>query len=176
MVPSQIPKYTGHIVLTTQYEAPPPFPRPVLYDTELEWGRGIAFAILLKRCGADIYDDSLVVGVDPGRRLGLAIFYAGIEVEREIFFSEAALVSYICSMLQWDGTANRVIRIGSGNAAAARRLAAMISAECPDSCRLELVNESGTSPRCRYCNSRGKRDMLAAKAIAQIHTGATVAG
>ena len=166
LAPSEIPRYGGHIILTTRAEAPLPCRKAVLYEDELERGSAVALAALIRRCGC--LDDELVVGVDPGKRLGLSVFYAGEEVERSLFSSVDGLASHVCRVLERTGAARRVVRIGNGEMATARRLVAAISAAGPPPFRLEFVNEVGTSPRTRHCNRRGERDMLAARAIAQM--------
>ncbi len=170
LVPLQMHDYSGHIVLTTPQEVIPVPPTVrVMYDYELAMGYGIALATLLSRCGADAFDDHLVIGIDPGKLLGVAVFYAGQEVEQVLFFSDTHLVSYISVMLRWSGSSYRTVRVGNGDMHTARRLAALLSLEDLPPYNLEFVNEANTSSRSRNCNQRGKRDMLAARTIAQIH-------
>lgn len=167
--PDRIPSYDGDIVLTTRNEAPGYSKVQFLYADELEDGPTLAQARLLNRCGADAYDDTLVVGVDPGKLLGLSISYADREIERSLFSSAVSLVGHLCDILLWDIPSYRIVRIGNGDMMVARRIASMLSrAPSLPPFRIELVDEAFTSPRSKNCNQRGKRDMLAARAISHM--------
>lgn len=171
--PSEIPRYRGHVILTTRDEAPLVCNKVLMYEDDLERGSAVALAVLLRRCGVGAFDDELVVGVDPGKRLGLSVLYAGQEVEGSLFSSVEQLVSHVSGILERTGTARRTVRIGNGDMATAKRLGAALRSAGLPPFRLEFVDEMGTSPRTRHCNRRGKRDMLAARAIARMdgHSG-----
>lgn len=171
--PSRAAKYAGHIILTTRDEAPPGREGVLLYEEYTEWGPTVSLSILLRRCGA--LGDELVVGVDPGQRLGLSVLYGGQEVERSLATSPAGLVLRVSHILGWPGPARRVVRIGNGDMATAKLIHSMLKSFDLPPFRLELVDEMGTSLRTKHCNQRGKRDMLAARAIAQTEAGLPVA-
>lgn len=162
--PQYIPEYGGHIVLTTRPEASHTGRCALLFIDELDRGSAVALSLLLRRCG--VLGDDLVVGIDPGKRLGLAVSYAGREVETLLFTSEQALVWHVASLLRGIGASSYTIRIGDGEMiSAAHVCGALMEADLPPF-RLELVDESGTSRRSRNFNRSGKRDMMAARAIA----------
>jgi hypothetical protein len=171
--PREMPGYGGNIILTTRAEArawPTRVGRcALLFPDELERGSAVALSLLLRRCG--IFGDDLLVGIDPGKRLGLAASYAGLEVEASLFTSVHALVSHVAALVRGIGPSSCTIRIGNGEMASAARIrGALASADLPP-LRIEIVDEMGTSPRGRNCNRRGKRDVLAARAIAKIGCG-----
>ena len=136
----------------------------LLYDDEMKHGSTITLVLLLQRCG--ITGDDLIVGIDPGRRIGLSVFYGSVEIERQLFISIERMSSHIRHIFKYIKSTRHLIRIGDGDMTTAWRICRTLDViDTPYS--LEFVNESGTSPRTRHCNSRGKQDMLAARAIAQ---------
>lgn len=171
--PRGMPGYGGHIILTTRAEArawPPRAGRcALLFPDELERGSAVALSLLLRRCGT--FGDDLLVGIDPGQRLGLAASYAGREVEASLFTSVHALVSHVEALVRGIGPSSCTIRIGNGEMASAARIRRALASAGLQPLRIEMVDEMGTSPRSRNCNRRGKRDMLAARAIAGMGCG-----
>lgn len=170
-------------MLTTQNEAPVSCDIPLLYADELEDKHTLAKAKLLNRCGADIYDDTLVAGVDPGKLLGLSISYADREIESSLFSSADSLVKHLSNILSWDTPSRKIVRIGNGEMSIARQIASQLSVDpLMQPFRIELVDEAYTSSRRKNYNQRGKRDMLAAKAIshmegvAEIRPSVTIVG
>ncbi len=162
--PAEIPNYTGDVILTTREEFPSKSDKILLYDDEMKHGSTITLVLLLQRCG--ITGDDLIVGIDPGRRIGLSVFYGSVEIERQLFISIERMSSHIRHIFKYIKSTKHLIRIGDGDMTTAWRICRMLDViDTPYS--LEFVNESGTSPRTRHCNSRGKQDMLAARAIAQ---------
>lgn len=130
----------------------------------MEHGYTVALARLLQRCGT--LDDDMTIGIDPGRRIGMSVFYGGMEIERQLFTSIEKMALHIYHIFRHIQSPRRIIRIGDGGMSTAWRICRTLGGiDIPH--RLEFINESGTSPRTRHCNSGGKRDMLAARAIAQ---------
>ena len=171
--PRKIPGYGGHIILTTRAEAHAWLPRVgrcvLLFPDELERGSAVALSLLLRRCGT--FGDDLLAGIDPGKRLGLAVSYAGREVETSLFTSVHALVSHVATLIRGIEPSSCTIRIGNGDMASAARIRGALASADLQPLRIEIVDEMGTSPRSRNCNRRGKRDMLAARAIAKTWCG-----
>ena len=161
--PHEIASYAGDVILTTRTEAGCCAGKALLYIDEIERGPAIAQILLLRRCG--MFGGDTIVGIDPGRRLGVSVFYGGLELERELFVSADRMVSHVSDLLEHAGPGRRTIRIGDGDMARALAIREMFRRIAAPS-RIELVDESGTSPRGRHCNGGGKRDMLAARAIA----------
>ena len=167
--PREMSGYGGHIMLTTRPEALPACRCALLFLDELERGSAVALSLLLRRCG--VFGDDLVAGIDPGQRLGLAVSYAGREVESSLFTSVRVLVSHLSDIITGIGASSCTIRMGDGEMVTAGRVCESLAAADLPPFRLEFVNEAGTSPRGRSCNRRGKRDMLAARAIAGMGYG-----
>lgn len=174
--PKEMPRYGGHIILTTRAEARlicrAVHRRALLFPDELKRGSAVALALLLRRCG--VFGDDLLIGIDPGKRLGLAVSYAGREVEASMFVSEGILTSHVYDMVRGIGPSSYIIRIGDGEMSSAMRIReTLVNAGLRPSC-IVTVDETGTSPREQNCNRRGKRDILAARAIAGIGCSRTL--
>ncbi|QQG48339.1 MAG: hypothetical protein HY247_06210 [archaeon] len=106
----------------------------------------------------------VLVGVDPGTRTGMAVFYG----ETPLAFGTYNSVKSVSARIQafWKGIkAQRfVVRVGSGNPSLAQRIAEVLAIEVPGAA-VELVDESGTStssPRFKGV----QRDQSAAAKIA----------
>jgi hypothetical protein len=90
--------------------------------------------------------DVLLIGVDPGKRTGLAVFYGRTRLALSTFDSLPALCSRVGEFARRIPANGVLVRIGNGNKATAFRLAESISKEVPHA-TIEVVDESGTSAR-----------------------------
>ncbi len=88
----------------------------------------------------------LVIGIDPGSRIGLAIFYAGAELGSHTFNSGASLYKTITELVRGLPESHSIVRIGNGSHELASRLASDIRRSLAG-VTIEIVNEEGTSAR-----------------------------
>lgn len=174
LYPQDMPGYDGHILLTTRTEADARTPPrcALLFADELESGSAVALSLLLRRLG--IHGDDLVMGIDSGKLLGLAVSYAGREVEASLFTTVSALISHVSYLLQEIRPSRCIIRIGDGDVESATQIVRGLKSVGVPPHMLKMVDETGTSPRGRNCNRRGIRDVLAARSIAGIGQGIRV--
>jgi hypothetical protein len=93
-----------------------------------------------------------IVGIDPGRRLGLVAFYGEIELFSRTFNSASDVCAYLREVVLNIPSSGLIVRIGNGDRVLARQLAHDIAVALP-SARVEIVDESGTSER--GLNTRG---------------------
>jgi len=91
-------------------------------------------------------DDVVLVGVDPGTRIGLAVFYGETNLEYSTFGSVAGLSLRVGAFVRGVPAKRFVIRVGSGNPALAAKLIESLKLEAPYAV-IEMVDESGTSVR-----------------------------
>jgi len=106
----------------------------------------------------------LLVGVDPGKRTGLAVFYGQTKLAFSTFDSAAAVCSRIGAFAKGLPTSRLLVRVGNGNRSMASRLIDELRREVP-AATIELVDESGTSAG--SSKMRGvQRDQVAAAKIA----------
>ncbi len=88
----------------------------------------------------------LVIGIDPGSRIGLAIFYAGAGLGFQTFNSTASLYKTIFGLVRRVPNSRCVVKIGNGSRELASKLASDIGRTLPG-VTVEIVNEEGTSTR-----------------------------
>ena len=108
--------------------------------------------------------DIILVGIDPGKRTGLAVFYGRTKLAFSTFDSVGALSSRVGDFARGIPGGRLLVRIGNGNMEMAVRIADALRREVARA-TIELVDESGTS----VASSRMKgiqRDQVAAAKIA----------
>jgi hypothetical protein len=130
------------LVLTTAEEASR-FGDRALALEDLDENPGVFKGQVVSRLSGE---DVLLVGVDPGKRSGLAVFYGRTRLAFNTFESAAALSSRVEAFARGVPCRRMVVRIGNGSRAVAARLAYLIEREVPEAI-IELVDESGTSAR-----------------------------
>lgn len=123
--------------------------------------------MIMRKIDAQMETEDLVIGIDPGSRTGLSVFYRGKEIESSSYSSIEVLVAHLTEVISGLDARRKLIRIGSGEMRIAGRIEKMLNLEFPSGFEIEFVDESGTSPKIKNCNQRGKRDRLAARRISQ---------
>ena len=104
----------------------------------------------------------LLIGVDPGLRMGMAVYYSGIKLGSPTFNSVELLRRKVSDVVQRIPHSKALVRVGNGSPRQSRAIAESITAQLPDVV-VEIVDEKGTSVR----NSKGlTRDQVAAEKIA----------
>lgn len=122
---------------------------------------------MIQKLSPDYEEKDLVIGIDPGKRIGLSIFYFGKEIESSIHSSIENLVFHIIEILGNLRAKRKIIKIGNGNMAMAKKIEELLNLRFCSSFELEYVDESNTSLKIKNFNQRGKRDMLSARFISQ---------
>jgi len=111
-------------------------------------------------------DDMLVVGIDPGERIGLAAFYQQREIESCVLSSVDKVVERVTRFLENSSAKRKIVRIGDGKPDLAQYIASNLSKKNRN-IEIELVDERGTSALIRGAsNRRGLRDQRSAMIIA----------
>lgn len=108
--------------------------------------------------------DVLLVGIDPGKRTGLAVFYGRTRLSFSTFDSIAAVSLRVSEFAKAIPEGRLLVRVGNGNRAMAMKIADVVMSEVPRA-TVEVVDESGTS----VASSKMKgvqRDQMAAAKIA----------
>lgn len=107
---------------------------------------------------------AILVGVDPGKRTGLAVFYGQTKLAFSTFDSAAAVASRVAAFARGVPSSGLLVRVGDGNRALATRLIEGLRRAVPGA-TIEVVDESGTStgsPKMKGV----QRDQVAAAKIA----------
>ncbi len=108
-------------------------------------------------------DRELLLGIDPGSRMGMAAFYAGRELASQTFISKSALCRMVFELVNKIPNSRSTIKIGNGEPATSTWLASRMSENLSHSV-VEIVDEAGTSTRNKY--KRLPKDQSAAARIA----------
>jgi len=104
----------------------------------------------------------LLIGVDPGLRMGMAVYYGGMKLGSLTFNSLELLRRKILAVVQTIPHAKAFVRIGNGSPRQSKAIAETIKEHVPGVV-VEIVDENGTS----VANSTGlTRDQIAAGKIA----------
>ena len=165
LIPEQIHDYHGDIVLTTLSEVPESIKIPVLYEDILELEPTVIEGLIMQKLDSVHYSDELLIGIDPGKRIGLSIYYYGREVEHSLHISVEDLVSHLVRILAGLRAKKKIIKIGNGNMKMARKITNLLNLRYCSDFEIEFVDEQRTSVKTKNYNQRGKRDMQSAKYI-----------
>lgn len=167
ILPQEIIRYNGNLVLTTRKEAPKETEKPMLFEEIIEKHPTIIRGLIVQKLDTNFEEDQLVLGVDPGSRIGLSVFYRGREIESSLHASVEELVYHVIMLLAELRASRKIVKIGNGNMKIAKEIGTKLNLRYCSSFELAFVDESGTSLKIKNHNQRGKRDMLSAKYITQ---------
>jgi len=111
--------------------------------------------------------EQLVVGIDPGKRIGISILYCYFELDRIVLSSVNSTVEKISFILSSIESPTKIVRIGDGSLALSNQIAAILKSYFKDEVIIEIVDEYGTSIRQGTEKNRsGMRDISSARKIA----------
>ena len=168
--PEEAAVSNAKVIITTQDEAGIVNKNGiVMIDTELEKYPAIAKAKILRNIMSErIVDDQLVIGIDPGSRIGISVIYLHHEISSSVVESSVQdAINHISAILGGVESRKKVVKIGDGNVDMALQIARSLKIKFKESVSIEIVDEHGTSlPQYADANRRGVRDRSSARAIA----------
>lgn len=167
ILPEEIPGYSGNLVFTTREESPKECEKPLLHEDIFEHPPTVIKGKMMQKLSFNFEEEDLVLGVDPGQRIGLSVCYFGKEIESSFYSSVEDLVFHIIKVMGGLRAKRKIVKIGDGNMPIAKEIASMLNLKFCSSFELEFVDEKKTSPKIKNFNQRGKRDMLSARFISQ---------
>lgn len=129
------------LVLTTSKEAHG-LGGSVMTLEELDADPGIFKGQIVSRLAGGT--DMLVVGVDPGKRMGMAVFYGRVKLAFLTFGSTDEICMRISAFATKIPSSQVLVRVGGGNRAVTTRVVDAVVGRVPVA-MVEVVNESGTS-------------------------------
>ena len=109
--------------------------------------------------------DQLIIGIDPGNRIGISIFYLYDEIETVVLYTIESAMNFIFTILSEIHAKKKIVRIGNGNISMAKSIAFLIKSKFKDLVNVEIVNEHGTSS---IQNSESNRRILKDKSSARL--------
>jgi hypothetical protein len=154
------------LVLTTRQETPTECEKPILHEDIFEQHPTVIRGLIIQKLDLG-YNQDLIIGVDPGKRIGLSIFYFGREIENSFHSSVEEIVLHIIRVLGGLRARHKIVKIGDGNMNMAKEIGIILNLKFCSSFELEFVDERKTTLKIKNFNQRGKRDMLSAKYISQ---------
>jgi len=158
----------------TSSETPKDIKIHALHEDILDLEPTVIKGLIMQKLGIVHYSDELLIGIDPGKLIGLSIYYYGREIENSLHTSEEDLVFHLVRILAGLRAKKKIVKIGNGNMKLgngnmklAKKIIYLLNLKYCSDFELEFVNESKTTLKIKNHNQRGKRDMLSAKYISR---------
>ena len=162
--PEEASRTNAKIIITTKNEASLIRRGDLIFDFQLDTSPTLFKAMLLKNLSGNYIEDILVVGVDPGNRIGIYVLYLHTELYSTVRSSLREAVKFIMNILSCINSSKKILKIGNGDSIKCNHIAQEIKNQ-NGSVIIEIVNEFGTS-RNILPNCRRNRDVGSAKSIA----------
>ncbi|MGI0018588.1 MAG: hypothetical protein ACREA1_07750 [Nitrosotalea sp.] len=166
-MPEEITSSDRRLILTTMSESSRIPTRLVLLDDEFNYHPTVIRAKIVEKLQSGINDNSLVIGIDPGNRIGLSVFYYEKEIESSIYTATDDLISHIVQILVGINAQRKVVKVGNGNMNIALHIVNSLNLRFCSHFELEFVDERKTSLKIKNHNKRGERDKISARYITQ---------
>ena len=163
--PSEAVNSYSRIIITSKEESPIFKKKNIIVDSELNENPVIIKAKILRKLIKSHTYDQLTIGIDPGNRIGISIFYIYDEIESVVLSTIESTLNFIIKILSGINAKKKVVRIGDGNINMARTIAFLIKSNFKDLVHIEIVNEYGTSS---IQNNESNRRILKDKSSARL--------
>jgi len=167
VLPEEITSSDKRLILTTARESSKIPTELVLFDEEFDYDHTVIRGKMVQKLESGIHHSSLIIGIDPGNRIGLSVFYYEKEIESSIYTSVDDLISHIVKVLVGLNAERKIVKIGNGNMKIAQQIANSLNLRFCSHFELEFVDERKTSLRVKNYNKRGIRDKISARYITQ---------
>lgn len=167
VLPEEVTCSDRRLILTTMPESLQIPTNLILLDDDFNYHPTIVKAKIFKKLQSGLNESSLVIGIDPGSRIGLSIFYYEKEIESSFYTSVDDLVSHIVKILGGISAQRKVVKIGNGTMRIAQHIVNSLNLQFCSHFELEFVDERKTSLKIRNYNKRGERDKISARYITQ---------
>jgi hypothetical protein len=167
VLPDEVTSSDRRLILTTIRESSKIPTDLVLFDDEFDYDPIIIQGKIVKKLESGIHRSSLVIGIDPGNRIGLSVFYYEKEIESSTYTSVDELISHIVKIMVGLSAERKVVKVGNGNMKIARQITNLLNLRFCSHFELEFVDERKTSLRVKNYNKRGTRDKISARYITQ---------
>ena len=167
ILPNQIQHYDGDLLFTTEKEAPENPSIPLLFDDITTKQIAVVKGLIIQKLDSGLNEKTLLLGIDPGQRIGLSVYYLGIHISNTFFMSIDKLVEYVVSIMAELKAKKKIVKIGNGNMIIANKIFESLNLKFCSNFEIEFVDEANTTLKIKNYNQRGKRDMLSAQFITQ---------
>ena len=78
ILPNQIQNYDGDLLFTTQSEAPEYSSIPLLFGDVTKKEPVVIKGLIIQKLDSGLNEKILLLGIDPGQRIGLSVYYLEI--------------------------------------------------------------------------------------------------
>ena len=110
VLPEEITCLDRRLILTTMSESLQILTNLVFLDDEFNYHPTIVKEKIVKKLQSGLNESSLVIGIDPGGRIGLSVFYYEKEIESSFYTSVDDLVSHIIKILVEINAQRKVVK------------------------------------------------------------------
>ena len=153
--------------MTTEKEAPKQSSIPMLFDEIFGKDPIVIKGIITKMLNSQTNSSKLVLGIDPGERIGISVTYLDNEIARAFFVSIDKLIHYLITIMAELPAARKIIKIGNGDMKTATEILYLLNLKFCSKFEIEFVDEASTSLKIKNYNQRGKRAMHSAQFISK---------
>jgi len=167
VLPEEITSTDKRLILTTVRESSKIPTELVLFDDDFDHDPTVIRGRMVHKLESGMHSSSLVIGIDPGNRIGLSVFYYEKEIESSIYTSVDDLISHIVKILVGLNAEQKIVKVGNGNMKVAQQIANLLNLRFCSHFELEFVDERKTSLRVKNYNKKGIRDKISARYITQ---------
>jgi hypothetical protein len=167
ILPNEINLSEKRLILTTNKDVQKIDTDLVLYEDEFDADPTVIKGLIIQKLESGMHENSLVIGIDPGNRIGLSVFYHQQELESSTYTSLDGMISHVIKILSGLKAERKIVKIGNGNMKIARQITNLLNLKFCSHFELEFVDESKTSLKTKNYNKRGERDKMSAKYISQ---------
>ncbi len=167
ILPTEINNTDQRLILTTIQEASQIASNFVLCAEEFDADPTVIKGLITQKLEAGFHECTLVLGIDPGNRIGLSVFYYQNEIESSTYTSLDELISHIVRILAGLKADRKIVKIGNGNMKIARHIINRLNLSFCSHFEFEFVDERKTSLKIKNYNKRGERDKMSARYITQ---------
>lgn len=155
------------VIITSEKESTIFKKKNIIIDSELNENPLIIKAKILRNLTEPFMYEQLIIGIDPGKRIGISIFYLYDEIESIVLTCIECVLNLVCKILTNLNAKRKIVRIGDGDRSMANSIAINIKTRFKEFVDVEIVDERGTSSN-SYSkrNRRIFRDKSSARLIA----------
>ena len=167
ILPDEIQNYDGDLLFTTQNEAPIDSKIPFLFEDITTKQLAVVKGLIIQKLDSGLNEKTLLLGIDPGKRIGISVSYLGNQIANSFFISIEKLVDCLVNIMAELKAKKKVVKIGNGDMIIANKIFESLNLRFCSNFEIEFVDEANTSMKIKNYNQRGKRDMLSAHFISQ---------
>lgn len=164
LIPEDIIPFYVKVVITTESERKNiDFLEILIYDELTDPSKVVDNAVKLLR--GKKYFREVIIGIDPGKRLGLVVLGDGIILKKMEFINIKDKIKEIIRILKETKAKKKIVKIGNGVKAEQNILFKLLNEELPHNIIIESVDEKGTTKNIKKDHNHRKDSIDVLSAI-----------